>query len=243
MTMPLFSFEQLKFSYPGGKNIFYQAEFAFHAAQKIGFCGPNGCGKSTLFQLITGLLKPGAGHIFFQGQKLKNEKDFRALRQQVGLVLQNAEDQLFHPTVLEDVAFGPLNLGLGPKQARERALETLEQLGLSDLQQRLNHQLSGGEKRLVALAAVLSMRPQVLLLDEPTNDLDPQHRQKLITILNSLPAGRIIISHDFSFLQQTCNEYMGIHNQKLILSDSPQLHQHFHIHPLGDTPHSHEGME
>ncbi len=241
--MPLFSFEQLSFTYPQGKSIFYQVGLAFHAHQKIGFCGPNGCGKSTLFHLITGLLRPDTGHIFFQGQKLKKEKDFRALRQQVGLVLQNAEDQLFHPTVLEDVAFGPLNLGLTPKQANERALATLQQLGLSDLAQRLNHQLSGGEKRLVALAAILSMRPQALLLDEPTNDLDPQHRQKLIDILASLPTGRIIISHDFSFLQQTCNEFMSIQNQKLVLSDSLQLHQHLHAHPWGDAPHSHEAMK
>ncbi len=241
--MPLFSFTQLNFSYPQGKEIFHQAALSFDAAQKIGFCGPNGCGKSTLFQIITGLLQPDSGHLFFQDKELKKERDFRTLRRHIGLVLQNAEDMLFHPTVLEDVAFGPLNLGLPPKQAKERASQTLEQLGLSHLEQRLNHQLSGGEKRLVALAAVLSMQPQALLLDEPTNDLDPQHREKLIEILNNLPTGWIIISHDFSFLQQTCNEFMSIQEQKLLLSDTPLLHQHFHAHPMGDKPHSHKDME
>ncbi len=234
-----FSLEQLSFAYPQGKEIFCQTSFSFTTNQRIGFFGPNGCGKSTLFYLITGLLQPTQGRMLFQDKALLQENDFRILRRNIGLVLQHADDQLFHPTVLEDVAFGPLNLGLGPKEAKKRAQETLEQLGLSDLQQRLTHQLSGGEKRLVALAAVLAMRPAALLLDEPTNDLDPLHRHKLIEILNPLPTGWIIISHDLSFLQETCHEFMSIHNHKLMLSDSLHVHHHLHAHPWGDTPHSH----
>ena len=171
---------------------------------------------------------------------LTKEKEFRALRREVGLVLQNAEDQLFHATVLEDVAFGPLNLGLSPAAARKRAEATLERLALKSLAKRLTHQLSGGEKRLIALASILSMQPKVLLLDEPTNDLDPVYKKKLMQILHELEAGWIIISHDFDFLRQTCTEFMSIEGQQLNRSGSLHLHQHVHAHPLGDIPHAHE---
>lgn len=162
------------------------------------------------------------------------------LRREVGLVLQNADDQLFHATVLEDLAFGPLNLGLSPAAAKKRAEETLEQLNLSNLRDRLTHQLSGGEKRLIALASILAMQPKVLLLDEPTNDLDPAHKKKLMQILHELQAGWIIISHDFDFLRDICTGFMRIEGQQLRRSESLHLHQHVHAHPLGDTPHAHE---
>lgn len=216
--MPLFACEQLCFTYPGGEApVLHQASFAFEPMQRVGFHGPNGCGKSTFFYLLTGLLQPTSGHILFHDAVIRREREFRALRREVGLVLQNAEDQLFHPTVLEDVAFGPLNLGLSPAAARIRAQETLEALGLSGLGSRLIHRLSGGEKRLIALASVLSMRPRVLLLDEPTNDLDPHHRERLLQILQGLDSGWIIISHDTDFLQQSCTRFMGIENYTLVV--------------------------
>ncbi len=238
--MALFALDQLSFSYPGGPEILSNSSFSFEPGQKIGFHGPNGCGKSTFFLLLTGLLKPASGHIRFHERMLTKEKEFRALRREVGLVLQNAEDQLFHATVLEDVAFGPLNLGLSPAAARKRAEATLERLALKSLAKRLTHQLSGGEKRLIALASILSMQPKVLLLDEPTNDLDPVYKKKLMQILHELEAGWIIISHDFDFLRQTCTEFMSIEGQQLNRSGSLHLHQHVHAHPLGDIPHAHE---
>ena len=237
--MSLFSLEQLFFAYPQDPDILQEVSFSFFPEEKIGFYGPNGCGKSTLFRLIMGLLQPKRGHICFQGKSLETEKEFRTLRREVGLVLQNADDQLFHPTVLEDIAFGPLNLGLKAAAARERAMDTLKQLGLSHLYTSLTHRLSGGEKRLVALASVLSMQPKALLLDEPTNDLDPTHRARLIRILQDLPAGKIIISHDFDFLQQTCTSFMSIHEQKIVRGKTLHLHQHVHAHLLGEAPHSH----
>jgi cobalt/nickel transport system ATP-binding protein len=161
------------------------------------------------------------------------------MRREIGLVLQNAEDQLFNPTVLDDVAFGPLNLGLSPADARNRAVETLKQLGLHGFENRLTHRLSGGEKRLVSLATILSMRPKVLLLDEPTNGLDPAGRNRLVEILTDLPTDRIIISHDWDFLAQTTSAYLTIDNGRL-LTHMPHLpHEHIHAHPLGDTPHHH----
>lgn len=238
--MALFALDQLSFAYPNGLEILSHTSFSFEPAQKIGFHGPNGCGKSTFFLLLTGLLKPTNGHIRFHDSVISKEKEFRALRREVGLVLQSAEDQLFHATVLEDVAFGPLNLGLSPAAARKRAEATLERLNLSSLASRLTHQLSGGEKRLVALASILSMQPKVLLLDEPTNDLDPDYKKKLMQILHELEAGWIIISHDFDFLRDTCSGFMSIEGQQICCSSSLHVHQHVHAHPLGDIPHAHE---
>ena len=129
--------------------------------------GPNGSGKTTLFHIIMGLLTPSSGTIEFFGKPVKTEKDFRKVYKKVGLLFQDADDQLFSPTVLEDVAFGPLNLGKSKLEARNIAQNTLERLGIAHFENRVTHKLSGGEKRLVALATVLSMEPELLLLDEP----------------------------------------------------------------------------
>ena len=154
-------------------------------------------------------------------------------------MLQHAEDQLFFPTVLEDVAFGPLNLGLSAAEAREQARATLQRLGLSGFEQRLTHRLSGGEKKLVALATVLAMEPEALLLDEPTNDLDQDARQRLIDILCDLPTARMVISHDWDFLSRVCGEYWTIREGHLLACAPDVRHSHEHVHPLGGEPHCH----
>ncbi len=170
---------------------------------------------------------------------MRTEKEFRVLRREVGMVLQNAEDQLFNPTVLDDVAFGPLNLGMSVREAREMSMLTLEKLGLAGFENRLTHRLSGGEKKLVSLATILSMQPKALLLDEPTNGLDPETRERIIGILDGLPTARIIISHDWDFLARTTTQFMTIKNGCLV-TDVPHLpHRHVHAHPLGDEPHHH----
>jgi len=235
----LFALENVSFAYPSGREVLRDVSFAFEPGRKIGLYGTNGSGKTTLFHVIMGLAAPSKGRVLFHGSPISGEKQFRALRSEVGLVMQNAEDQLFNPTVLDDVAFGPLNLGLSAEEARERAEETLRELGLEGFGNRLTHRLSGGEKKLVSLATVLSMRPSVLLLDEPTNGLDPQTRERIIEILGALPTARIIISHDWDFLAQTTTRFMTIKNGRL-LTDIPHLpHRHVHAHPLGDEPHHH----
>ncbi|HJA77897.1 MAG TPA: energy-coupling factor ABC transporter ATP-binding protein [Candidatus Desulfovibrio gallistercoris] len=237
---PLFCLEDLTLTHEGcTQPVLRDVSFCLHPGEHIGLYGPNGCGKTTLLRGITGLHKATGGGVRFQGKLLRDDADFHPLRCAVGFVLQHAEDQLFFPTVLEDVAFGPLNLGLSPDAARERALETLARLGLDGFADRQTHALSGGEKKLVSLAGVLAMQPQALLLDEPTNALDMAARQRLLDILAALPTARITISHDWDFLQQVSNRFMTIEDGRLV-TDAPSLaHVHRHAHPCGHVPHVH----
>ncbi len=239
MSEPLLALEGVSFTYPGGREVFRDMDFALHPDCRLGLYGPNGSGKTTFFRLIMGLAKPGAGRILFHGRPMETEKDFRALRCRIGLVLQHAEDQLFCPTVLEDVAFGPLNLGCTPQEARERAVSTLERLGLAGFENRLTHRLSGGEKKLVSLATVLAMEPEALLLDEPTNGLDPEARQRIIGVLKQLTTSRIIISHDWDFLAETSSSYLTVVDHRLTDVAPAQAHTHRHVHPLGAKAHEH----
>ena len=241
-TTAIFSLKGISFGY--GQNdsmrpVLHDVDFSLHPGQRIGLYGPNGSGKTTLFRCITGLARPQSGQVLFHGLPLNTENDFYALRCKVGFVLQHAEDQLFFPTVLEDVAFGPLNLGLAADEARERAIETLRDLGLAGFEDRLTHRLSGGEKKLVSLAAVMAMQPEALLLDEPTNGLDNDARQRIIDILSSLDTARITISHDWDFLAQTSTQYLTIAHNHLHCCAPSFAHAHMHAHPLGNEPHEH----
>lgn len=209
------------------------------ADERIGLIGPNGSGKTTLFQIMVGLLVPDNGQVVFEGRNMGCEKDFRLLRRQVGLLFQSADDQLFSPTVLEDVAFGPLNLGYSPVEAKDIASGTLKELGLAGFEERITHRLSGGEKKLVALATILSMRPRLLLLDEPTNNLDPATRKRLIDILMGLPQAQLIISHDWDFLACTTSHLYTLEHGHLHRCDHDHIHSHQHIHRYGDHPHQH----
>ena len=180
--------------------LFQDLNFEVLPNDQIGVIGGNGAGKTSLFHLMMGLLLPQAGDVFAFGQVCRNEKDFVPVRSQVGYLFQNSDDQLFCPTVEEDVSFGPLNLGMSHKEAREITSKTLNELGLSGFEKRITHHLSGGEKKLVALASILAMGPKVLLLDEPTNNLDDGAYKRLTDILTSLNISKVIISHDREFL-------------------------------------------
>lgn len=216
------------------------ADFTF-GERRIGLIGPNGCGKTTLLHIAMGLLQPHQGEVRLDGVELQKEKDFFELRRRVGFVFQHADDQLFCPTVLEDVAFGPLNLGLSAEAASRRALQTLERLGLSGYQERLTHRLSGGEKKLVSLATVLAMEPRVLVLDEPTSTLDPTTRERLIQVLGELNLPSVIVSHDWDFLARVVEEYWTIEQGLVHRCHDAVAHPHVHLHPAGDLDHSHLG--
>lgn len=201
--VPILAMENISFGYAGRPAIFNELCFTLHNMAQIGLYGPNGSGKTTFLRLIMGLETPQKGRILFHGRPVDNERSLYHLRCRIGFVLQNSEDQLFSPTVLEDVAFGPLNLGLKRNEARDRAMETLEEMGMAEYAARQTHHLSGGEKKMIAIASVLSMRPEALLLDEPTAFLDNESRQRILSILQQQDMARIVVSHDKEFLEQT----------------------------------------
>jgi len=212
MSEPLIELRNITFTYPGAPQpVFQDFNFQFLPGNHIGLTGPNGCGKTTLLHLIMGLLRPQTGSIIIFGKEVKKEKDFVEVRQKVGLLFQNADDQLFCPTVLEDVAFGPLNLGKPPTEAIGIAKETMARLGLTGFEDRVTYKLSGGEKKLVSLATVLAMEPQLLLLDEPTAGLDDNTKDRLIHILKHLDIAYMIVSHEHDFLNHTVGQCCHVH--------------------------------
>lgn len=200
MSEPVIQLDDVSFAYTSGRVVLEQASCALHRGERLGLQGANGSGKTTLLQLIVGLHKPTAGRIACFGTPRATEKDFRDVRKRVGLLFQDSDDQLFCPTVQEDVAFGPLNLGKTRAEVRELVRSTLELVTLSGYEERITYKLSGGEKRLVALAAVLAMQPEVLLLDEPLTGLDEAHEKRISEILLSLPQSMIVVSHNAAFL-------------------------------------------
>jgi len=235
----LINLEDISYSYPGGRPVLKDLCLQLRAGERIGLMGANGSGKTTLFHIIMGLLKPSSGAIEIFGREVRDEKDFRPVRQQIGLLFQDADDQLFSPTVLEDVTFGPLNQGRSAKEAIDIARETLSSLGLEGFEDRITYKLSGGEKKLVSLATVLAMRPNVLLLDEPTTGLDPETTQKIIDILNSIDISYIFISHNMDFISRTTEKIHGMINGRISLEGETIPHSHIHSHGYGKLPHTH----
>ncbi len=218
MTAALLEITDLSHSFAQRGKVLDKVSFTLNSGEKLALTGANGAGKTTLLQLLVGLIPRQSGDILSLAQLQKTEADFVQLRQRVGLVFQDPDDQLFCPSVLEDVMFGPLNQGFTVLEASQSAQKILEQLALQHLADRMASELSGGEKRLVTLAAVLVMQPKVLLLDEPTNALDTQAKQKLLTLLQGLDQAMLIISHDQPFLQQLATGSLELKDAKLTRS-------------------------
>lgn len=203
--MNIIEFKDIAFGYSDDKNVFKRLNFVLKEGEKVGIIGPNGSGKTTLLHLIVGILKPFSGEIKIFDKVRKDEKDFREVREKIGLVFQNPDDQLFSPTVAEDIAFGPLNLGKPREEIYKIIKDTLAALGLQGFEDRITYRLSEGEKKLVAIGTILSMQPQVFLLDEPTTDLDERNRERIIDIIKGLSTSYIIASHDMDLLKKTTN--------------------------------------
>jgi cobalt/nickel transport system ATP-binding protein len=194
--------------------------------ESVALIGPNGAGKSTLLLHVAGLLpEPGSGHgegdVLLFGKRI-HSATADAARRQVGLLFQDPDDQLFCPTVGEDVAFGPRQLGLGEDALRRRVAKSLAQVGLSGFERRLPHQLSGGEKKRVALAGLLAYDPTILVFDEPTSGLDPRARRRLITVLRGLPATRLFATHDLALVAETCSRTVVIDAGRVV-ADGPTM--------------------
>lgn len=240
METPVIELENVSFSYPGEKTVLDGVDIQLCAGDKVGLIGANGSGKSSLLYLLMGLQKPTDGVIRLFGTPVRTESEFQQSRRRIGLLFQNADDQLFSPTVIEDVAFGPLNLGMPPAQARQKAKETLEKLDLDGFEGRITYLLSGGEKKLVALATILVMEPEVLLLDEPTTGLDEATCQRIMNILNDMPISTITVSHEYDFLARTTRQIFSLQQGKIrFTGSSADLHSHYHIHSAGTVPHGH----
>lgn len=236
----IISLRGISFAYPGGPQILDDLDFDLYPGERVGLVAPNGSGKTTLFHIIMGLLKPTRGALQLFGRPVAKEADFTAVRRRVGLLFQDADDQLFSPTVLEDVAFGPLNLGKNREEAIAIARRTLSRLGLEGFEERVTFRLSGGEKRLVSLATILAMEPDVLLLDEPISGLDDQTRLTLTHLIGELDLSYVLISHNARFLADTTDKTYALEGGHIRLDEEIHFHEHVHAHRHGQVPHRHE---
>jgi cobalt/nickel transport system ATP-binding protein len=212
--MTMIHLKNVSFSY-GSKIVLNGMDFELREGKKVALVGANGCGKTTLCHIVMGLLAPQSGDVEILGKERKKESDFSEIRGKIGFLFQDSDDQLFCPTVIEDVAFGPLNLGQTPEQAKKTVTQTLNALKLNGFEDRITYKLSGGEKRLVSLATVLAMEPEYLILDEPTTGLDESTVDRLVMILNDSPLGYLIISHDREFVKRTAKEVFRLKDGKI----------------------------
>ncbi len=205
--------ENLYFRYPDGQSALTDINLTIYKGETVAFIGPNGAGKSTLLLHLNGILRSnGLMKIF---GKPVDDKNLREVRSKVGLVFQNPDDQLFSPTVFDDVAFGPINLSYTETEVRQSVARALDWVGMTGYEQRSPHHLSLGEKKRVAIATVLSMNPEILAIDEPTSSLDPRSKWALIDLLKRLPMTRIFASHDLELVQALC--------QRAIILDRGQI--------------------
>lgn len=214
--MALIALDDIRFGYPGQPPILDGASLALAEGQRLSLVGANGAGKSTLLLIALGLQRPNAGTVTAFGLPRRAEADFHEVRRRVGLVFQDADDQLFCPTVAEDVAFGPLNLGKSRDEALALVDRVLDDLDLRHLRDRVTYKLSGGEKRLVTLATVLAMEPEALLLDEPTNALDQKNEARLVEILQALPQAILLVSHDPAFRQRIAPDALRLEAGRIV---------------------------
>ncbi|WP_346889601.1 ABC transporter ATP-binding protein [Clostridium sp. UBA1056] len=199
----------LHFSYPDGHAAVKNISFTIHHGESVGIIGANGAGKSTLLMLLMGVLFPNKGEVLV-GDIHVTKKTLPMIRQRLGMVFQDPDDQLFMTTVYDDVAFGPRNYKLDEKEVESRVVKSLELVGISHLKDRAPFKLSGGEKRSAAIASVLSMEPDVLIMDEPIAALDPKSRRRVMSLLKSFEHTKIITSHDLDMMFDTCKRIIVI---------------------------------
>ncbi|WP_248962625.1 energy-coupling factor ABC transporter ATP-binding protein [Sphaerisporangium perillae] len=203
MPPPSLRVSELAYAYPDGTQALYGVDLTIERGERVALLGPNGAGKTTLVMHLNGILTAGHGVVEVAGLPVR-KNTLGEIRRRVGLVFQDPDDQLFMPTVREDVAFGPANLGVRGAELELRVKEALEQVGLPDVIDRPPHHLSFGQRRRVAVATVLAMRPEILVLDEPSSNLDPASRRELAEVLRSLDVTVLMVTHDLPYALELC---------------------------------------
>lgn len=236
----------LAYAYPDGYQALYGVDLAVARGERVALLGPNGAGKTTLALHLNGILRAGTGTIRIGGLEVRanDRQTLREVRRRVGLVFQDPDDQLFMPTVRDDVAFGPANLGLRGAELAERVDEALNAVGMADVADRPPHHLSFGQRRRVAVATVLAMRPEVLVLDEPTSNLDPASRRELADVIRSLDVTVLLVTHDLPYALELCPRAVVLSGGVIvadgatadILADETLLREHRLELPFGFDP-------
>ena len=216
----------VNYNYPNGLKALKDINFEVEEGSKVALLGANGAGKSTLFLTFNGLIRPTSGTILVDGEEVKyDNKSLMKLRQKIGIVFQNPDDQLIAPTVSEDVAYGPLNIGLSKEEINERVKESLNQVGMEGFEKIAPHQLSGGEKKRVAIAGILAMRPKIMVLDEPTSGLDPRGASQIMKLLYQLNENGITIlisTHDVDLVPLYSSKVYIMSGGQIIKEGKPQ---------------------
>lgn len=222
MTNIQLSTENLSFTYPDGTQALKNINIEIEKGEKVAIIGPNGAGKSTLFSHFNGLTEPTSGCVKIEGKPISFEKDeLLKVRQKVGIVFQDPNDQLFAPTVKEDIAFGPMNLGLSYDEVEKRVEDALEMVGMENYEDKTPHHLSGGQQKRIAIAGIIAMKPELMILDEPTAGLDPDGVEKVLNIMNQLNEEGmtlIISSHDIDMISKYADKIFVLYNGEIIES-------------------------
>lgn len=214
----MIEFQKVSFAYENGTPVLEELSFTIRDGESVGLIGANGAGKSTILKAMLGLLKT-QGEILVDGIPVNN-KNLAVIRQKLGFVLQNSDNQMFMPTVYEDMRFAPKNYGMTDAEAERRIDAVLTQLGLTELKHRYNHKISGGEKRMAAIATILVMEPEALIMDEPTTALDPVNRRTVINAIRGLSKTKLIASHDLDMILDTCDRVILL-SKGSIVADGP----------------------
>jgi cobalt/nickel transport system ATP-binding protein len=219
MSEPSLEVTDLNFSYPDGHEALRNVDLHVHHGERVALLGPNGAGKTTLLLHLNGILRPSSGTVKVAGLEVSDESALE-VRRRVGLVFQDPDDQLFMPTVGQDVAFGPANFGVAGLELDNRVTEALEAVSMLAAVERAPHHLSYGERRRVAIATVLAMRPEIIVLDEPTSNLDPASRRELMNVLAELPITQLVVTHDLPFALELCPRALVMDEGRIVAGDS-----------------------